>query len=389
MPRERAKKTVLIDEYSRGGPFTAMVFDAVVSEAIEDSTQITEHPIENGSKISDHVIRNPRKITLETIVSNHPITINESLTVEDIIGAASFIGTNENTPRQESGEAVGLTAQYFNPKSPVEDRAGAAYKVMASYLHKSIPLKVVCGLSSFGNMVVTNIATTRNASNGASWVSSITLQEALIVRNRTIPILAPEIPPTNAVELASAPKEEVNKLRMDFGIGPGTGGFGSIPASTAFNPVSQKYYQELKRAQDAGNGEAILELLEFRYGGTQAPAVRAVQEGNRQRQAGVVRYQEERAEILKKQRGEIYQRYKFDVYQQMILEDAFVDTGISVLELNEYTELYLITTGELGGRVELAPNPKYNTPERLAKQEALDRSSALDREVFSILESGL
>ena len=388
MPRERAKKTVLIDEYSRGGPFTAMVFDAVVSEAIEDSAQITEHPIENGSKISDHVIRNPRKITLETIVSNHPITINESLTVEDIIGAASFIGTDENTPRQDSGEAVGLTAQYFNPKSPVEDRAGAAYKVMASYLHKSIPLKVVCGLSSFGSMVVTNIATTRNASNGASWVSSITLQEALIVRNRTIPILAPEIPPTDTVEIASAPKEEVEKLRIDFGIGPGTGGFGSIPASTAFNPVSEKYYQELKRAQEEGNGEALAELLEFRYGGTQAPAVRAVQEGNRQRGLTNINTSNVVNEAQLQNRLEAYNKYKFDTFSQMTTESEFVDAGISLPEVDgeilSYYEGDSLPIAEVQIR-----NPKYINPREQARLDHVSKLQELDKEWMSIAMGGL
>lgn len=128
--------------------------DASISEQVDFSNSITDHPIEGGATVTDHAYENPLMITMECIISNSSLNSTD------------------------------------------QGRSIDAYNQLKLLKSSREPFDVVNALDVYSNMLVESLSFPRRADTSDSLVFTVTLKQIRIVDSITVdlgPIVSPTI----------------------------------------------------------------------------------------------------------------------------------------------------------------------------------------------------
>jgi hypothetical protein len=154
-----------------GGEVPDFYFDAVLSESIQLSAEVTKEPCETGVVVSDHYIKNPARLELEVVVSDTPLSPNVSEVFDSDDG-----------------------------------RGAVALATLEGLMASGEPFNVQAGMRFFESVVIEDISTTRDARN-AGWLRArIVLTEVRITSTETI-----TYPPRKAGKTARQAAKPVTK----------------------------------------------------------------------------------------------------------------------------------------------------------------------------------
>lgn len=195
---DRGIYPVMIAELGEA-PKLVMIFDAVINEQHQQSSDITEHPLEDGSVISDFVIQKPLELTLNIVKSNRPITLFDQSRFASIdlspyaeIGKIlTDVSTTKSNPqgKQSVKNSKGISyvgsssvSNATNNENYPLNQAIRAYETITKLQELGKSLKIYTGLRIYDNMLITSISSKRDISNADSWEATITLKEIRSVK---------------------------------------------------------------------------------------------------------------------------------------------------------------------------------------------------------------
>jgi len=182
-PSSRMSSTALVQKYTNvGGVF----FDAIISESVEDTLTICQHPTQLGANISDHAYRNPTKITM-------------SVGISDAMGNYSMDGY---------------------PGSGT--KSSRAYDWLIEIQRLRIPIKVRTHFKNYENMLITSVSYDHDSSTTDGLRATLQLEEIMMVSVGTEKVSAREW--TSASQKNSQQQAEELKERESIYAGAtGTG----------------------------------------------------------------------------------------------------------------------------------------------------------------------
>ena len=140
--------------------FSALSFDAVVTEKHSEDATITDQPIENGSSVSDHAFSKPRKLTLRAVVSN------------------AFLGDPTGDLFSQNGTRT---------------RAQNAWDMLRQLKNQYVPFDIVTGLLVYTNMVIEKLSTEQDVKTSSSLSVDIDTREVVIVTPQTVAYGSPAV----------------------------------------------------------------------------------------------------------------------------------------------------------------------------------------------------
>lgn len=117
-----------------------IVVDASVREVHSVTGEVSDHPVESGIDIVDHYRVLPRKIEIEAIVTNTPISTG--------LPGATLINS-----------IIGLVQGDKDPSSN-------AWNEFERFFDEAVVLDIKTSLKSYTNMVLTDLAVTRDSKTG-------------------------------------------------------------------------------------------------------------------------------------------------------------------------------------------------------------------------------
>ena len=129
-------------------------FDAVLEDTFEASVEYTSFPLEVGSNASDHGIIQPITWTITGLASNNPLGLEPS----QITG---FLTNFFDIPGLSA--IAGLAAGFLSGSN--ETNAGATLQLLLGLMYLREPFDIDAVDIQLSNMVITNIARTKNPSN--------------------------------------------------------------------------------------------------------------------------------------------------------------------------------------------------------------------------------
>lgn len=160
-----------------------LILDASISETHTSTLKATTHPVEDGSNIGDHLILNPLALSIEGIVSDSPFTL-----------AAAAVGAVAGLPSMALGGKVGAAGTALASFAGSRLIAGSTKKSVTAYnalmgaQRRKVLFKVVTGLTTYFNMVLENLNTTRVSANSKSFRFTGTLKHIVTVESETVTI---------------------------------------------------------------------------------------------------------------------------------------------------------------------------------------------------------
>lgn len=149
-----------------------MTFDCVVSEKHDTSSTITKHPVEDGFEVTDHIKRQPRKLVLDTITSNHPITIMASAV--GALNAATGGLLDKATFGIGASKSIKMGSKLLTGS---KDRSVDVYHTLEMIQENRIPLTVNTHIFNYKNMIITSLSVNRDSKSVESLPASITFEE--------------------------------------------------------------------------------------------------------------------------------------------------------------------------------------------------------------------
>lgn len=133
----------------------AMPFNLFISEKHSLKFRVSEHPLQDGATISDHVHRELREVTIEGMFTNHPMRKLEEI--------------NKVTFKDEYATT--------EVKPTVTNTALAKFDALKRLADLRKPVRLVCSLEIYPQMVITAIDYDRDSKSGSSIRFTMTLRE--------------------------------------------------------------------------------------------------------------------------------------------------------------------------------------------------------------------
>lgn len=133
----------------------AMPFNLFISEKHSLKFRVSEHPLQDGATISDHVHRELREVTIEGMFTNHPMRKLEEI--------------NKVTFKDEYATT--------EVKPTVTNTALAKFDALKRLADLRKPVRLVCSLEIYPQMVITSIDYDRDSKSGSSIRFTMTLRE--------------------------------------------------------------------------------------------------------------------------------------------------------------------------------------------------------------------
>lgn len=164
----------------------SLEFDAVLNEGHGSTITVTENPVEDGADVTDHVEVKPKTFTLDAVVSNDPITLQSAL----LGNVTSALGNIPAPVKQISSFGVSKIAGFLLDNDS-KNRTRDAYTILRSLQDNRILVSIVTQLTTYSNMIITNISAPRTQASGGGITFSLTFQEVRIVSSATVAL--PEI----------------------------------------------------------------------------------------------------------------------------------------------------------------------------------------------------
>lgn len=180
----------------------AIPLDALISEAVEVPSEITEHPVEDDADISDHVIIKPRMLKLEGKVTTTPFTIGSLL--QGAIGqVGAKIGAGLGGALGSSGSALGAVAGNvgagFISKSLADlldgsssNRLDSFYKELMNLRTQKVPVEIVSGFTRHTSYIMGTFSLSRDNKSGQSLKVAIQFKELIVATSKTERIPVPK-----------------------------------------------------------------------------------------------------------------------------------------------------------------------------------------------------
>jgi len=176
------------------GEETSIHVDAVISESVTVSAEVTTDPVEKGAAITDHVIPNPDTWTIQGFVSNHPL---ERSNTPGVVGQA--IPVELPTPSPRAGNVVGeLYDQITGGPKPVSatvlgwsgafDRPRTVFEELRRIVREGVIVRIVTGFREYPSMVIRELSPTRDASTGNALAFSASAVEVRLVETEIVEI---------------------------------------------------------------------------------------------------------------------------------------------------------------------------------------------------------
>lgn len=142
-------------------------FDATLQETHQDSNDITDHPVEEGYNVADHVRQKPPVLTLSGVISNTPLSAEQTQRIVDAGGGVSVTTTTQtNQPVDATGYAQ------------------KAYSGLLDLMRGQL-VRVVTATRSYDDMMIADITVPRDPRTGDALAFQIQLKQIRIVQNKT------------------------------------------------------------------------------------------------------------------------------------------------------------------------------------------------------------
>jgi hypothetical protein len=168
--------------------------DASISENHVRTADVTENEIEDGSIVSDHIRLRPKSLTMNGQISDFPVSIlGLGVSTDDILGASrDFIsGSNKNafkdlgdSFKNQFASSKGATSEDLVRRADRSPRE--AWKYLEELWERKVPFSVVTGLQRYENMVISNLSSPRNATDGDSLMFSAELKKIKTVESSDV-----------------------------------------------------------------------------------------------------------------------------------------------------------------------------------------------------------
>ncbi len=152
-PSRLISSAILVQKYTN---VAGVFFDAVISESVEDTLTICQHPTQLGADIADHAYRNPTKITLS-------------------VGISDAMGNYSSDGYPGSGT-----------------KSSRAYEWLVEIQRLRIPLKVRTHFKSYDNMLITSVSYDHDNSTTDGLRATLQLEEIMTVSVGTEKVSARE-----------------------------------------------------------------------------------------------------------------------------------------------------------------------------------------------------
>ncbi len=163
-----------------------MEIDAVMTETHTMTAQISENEIEDDGTLVDNYKIMPKKVQLNCIISDVPISLEDSLLNAPTSFLSSRLG-GLGTLAAQAG--LGILSQELLKKS--KSRQHDNLKKIEEFMENRARLTVSTGLKIYQNMMIENVSFPKNAKIGDSLQFDISLKEVRIVESKTVAL--PEV----------------------------------------------------------------------------------------------------------------------------------------------------------------------------------------------------
>lgn len=147
----RAKRAI-------NGQFISVQLDGVIVERFGNPIRPTQNPIENGAVVSDHAVIEPRFYSMDAVVTDTPLGV-------------AAVGQLVDTVTSLFGDSTGSGAT----------RSQQAYKALVDLARTREPISIVTGLETMDNMIILDVAPTRDKDTSNALFFTMDLLEVIIV----------------------------------------------------------------------------------------------------------------------------------------------------------------------------------------------------------------
>lgn len=182
-----------------GNPGSIILVDVTLSDEVNYTAELTEHPVERGLDVTDHILIKPKTISIEGIASESPITLKDAYSEKGLLDQATdavsavpgAVIQRFGAPGvlQGASAAVGgvISNKLFsNSQSPGQQTQEALTKL----LEQKTAVNVQIGKKSYPNMVITNLSFPRDPSLGQAVRFRATFKEIRKVSAKRIVVKA-------------------------------------------------------------------------------------------------------------------------------------------------------------------------------------------------------
>jgi len=154
----------LLTLFTRQSPkIAAIQFDAVLTDSLEASVELTRYPVESGVMVADHRIINPMRYYITGAVSNNPLKVFDwqGLTTMAAGGLSNLAGDNPYV-----ATAAGYVSVFAGFLAGSEKtRASAALEQLLNLMVAGMPFDVDCVDAQLHGMVITRLSRDREPEN--------------------------------------------------------------------------------------------------------------------------------------------------------------------------------------------------------------------------------
>lgn len=162
-----AKSLITADNHSRIGD---VVIDASLSEVVQYSSCITEHPIEDKTTLSDHIFKEPLRVKIEGYITDTPLKI---------------FGLLEAPLQKNSLQSFTNNLKSMLPFGETDRPSQQAYIALKTLYTDRCLISVVTKLETFSNMAISSLNFTNDTETGGRLSFSADLLQIVYSRVET------------------------------------------------------------------------------------------------------------------------------------------------------------------------------------------------------------
>lgn len=181
---DKPEKTKINAVNEQGIERELLIIDATSVIVHTQELSVTEQPIEDGSTISDHLDILPKTVNVQGIISEAPISIEQSI-IGAVTGAIPALAGIQGGIKGTlfSGALNILGGLLLNNQG---NRIQEAQAAIDEIQKKKILVTLITGLRAYNNMALTNFVATETAQVGGSLSFSATFKELRLVKSEVV-----------------------------------------------------------------------------------------------------------------------------------------------------------------------------------------------------------
>ena len=172
-----------------------VVIDAAISEVIQYSSTITEHPIEDKTALSDHIFKQPLTVKIEGYITDTPIRI---------------MGLFESPLQKNSLGSILNNIKAALPFNNTDKPSLQGYLALKALYEDRSLISVVTKLETFADMAISSLNFTNNGDSGGRLSFTADLVQIVYSKVETTPNVS-----NRNTALARVTSPTVNKGNID------------------------------------------------------------------------------------------------------------------------------------------------------------------------------